>query len=142
MVDYIKSANEDYSKRKAFTFGIETLDTERLIGLVNLTNISWISSNAELGILAVFDPEHWGRGYGRDAMLAVLDLAFSTLGLNSVYLWVASFNSGAIAFYEKLGFKTQGKLRELAYRNGQRFDVVTMDILKSEFLEEHGVLPK
>jgi RimJ/RimL family protein N-acetyltransferase len=142
MVDYIKSANEAYSKRKSFTFGIETLDTEKLIGLVNLTNISWISSNAELGILAIFDPEHWGHGYGKDAMLVVLDLAFSTLDLNSIYLWVASFNSRAIAFYEKIGFKTQGKLRELAYRDGQRHDVVTMDILKSEFLQEYGVLPK
>lgn len=142
MVGYIETANESFGKRTAFTFGIETLEGDRLVGLVSFTNISWISSNAEVGVLAIFDPQHWSHGYGKDAMIVALDFVFSTLGLNSVYLWVASFNERAISFYERLGFSVQGKLRELAYRNGKRYDVITMDILKSEFLKKHGILPK
>jgi RimJ/RimL family protein N-acetyltransferase len=142
MTDYIQSANEGFTKRKSFTFGIETLDTNKLVGIVNLVNVSWISHNAEIGILAIFDPEGWGKGYGSDAMKVLLDMAFSVLNLHSVYLWVAGFNERAIKFYEKIGFVNTGKLREMAYRNGKRYDVVTMDILRPEFVEKYGVLTK
>lgn len=142
MVKYIESANESFANRKGFTFGIETLDTETLVGIVNLVNVSWIGHNAEVGILAIFDPEGWGKGYGSDAMIVLLDMAFSVLNLHSVYLWVAGFNERAIKFYEKIGFIQTGRIREMAYRNGKRFDVITMDILRSEFTEKHGILPK
>ena len=142
MKEYIQLANESFSKRKGFTFGIETLDTKTLVGIVNLVNVSWISHNAEVGTLAIFDAEGWGKGYGSDAMRVLLDMAFSVLNLHSVYLWVAGFNKRAIKFYERIGFVNTGKIREMAYRNGKRYDVVTMDILRSEFVEKYGILPK
>ncbi|MHA1925097.1 MAG: GNAT family N-acetyltransferase [Candidatus Thorarchaeota archaeon] len=142
MLRYIESVNEAFSKRSKFTFGIETKDDSTLIGIIDLTNISWMSSNGEIGIFAIFHPNYRGKGLGKDALVVLLDIAFSVLNMHTVYLWVASFNDRAIGFYERIGFKTQGKLREMAYRDGQRYDVVIMDILKTEFLEKYGVLPK
>ncbi len=142
MVKFIESANERFTHRKGFTFGIEALNTDSLIGIINLVNINWISRSAEVTIFGIFDPEYWGQGSGSDAMIFLLDLAFSVLDMHNVYLWVASFNKRAIKVYEKLGFKIQGKIREIAFRNGERFDVVIMDVLKSEFHEKYGILPK
>ncbi|MHA2070309.1 MAG: GNAT family N-acetyltransferase [Candidatus Thorarchaeota archaeon] len=142
MSRYIESVNEAFSKRSKFTFGIETKDDSTLIGIIDLANISWMSRNGEIGIFAIFHPDYRGKGLGKDALLVLLDIGFSVLNLHTVYLWVASFNESAIGFYEKIGFKTQGQLREMAYRDGQRYDVVIMDILQSEFLEKYGVLPK
>jgi RimJ/RimL family protein N-acetyltransferase len=95
-----------------------------------------------VGTLAIFSGEQRGKGYGFDAMIVLLDIAFSVLDLHCVYLWVAGFNERAISFYKKIGFQNQGRLREMAYRNGTRHDVVVMDILKSEYVESYGVLPK
>ncbi len=142
LVDFIESANDAYSKRKGFTFGIEDIDSGNLVGIVSLVNVSWISHNGEIGLLAILDPKDWRKGYGKDAMLVLLDVAFSVLNLHNVYLWVAGFNDRAIVFYEKIGFSKRGALRELAYRNGKRYDVVVMDILRSEFIEKYGILPK
>lgn len=142
MVKFIESANESFANRQGFTFGIEALDTNRLVGIVNLVNVSWISHNAEVGLLAIFDTKGWGKGYGSDAMVVLLDMAFSVLNMHSVHLWVAGFNDRAIRFYEKIGFTKTGTLREMAYRNGKRYDVVTMDILRSEFIGRYGILPK
>ncbi|MFW9806589.1 MAG: GNAT family N-acetyltransferase [Candidatus Thorarchaeota archaeon] len=142
MKEYIQSANESFSKRTGFTFGIETLEGNKLVGIVNLVNVSWISHNAEIGVLAIFDPDSWGKGFGSDALKVLLDMAFSVLNLHSVYLWVVGFNERAIKFYEKIGFVNTGKLREMAYRNGTRYDVITMDILRSEFVERYGIHPK
>jgi RimJ/RimL family protein N-acetyltransferase len=142
MLQYIKLVNEAFSKRSKFTFGIESKDDSTLIGIIDLANISWMSRNGEISVFAVFDPDYRGKGYGKDALIVILDMAFSVLNLHTVYLWVASFNDRAIGFYEGVGFKTQGKLRELAFRDGQHYDVIIMDILKSEFLGKYGVLPK
>ncbi|MFX1273374.1 MAG: GNAT family N-acetyltransferase, partial [Promethearchaeota archaeon] len=59
--------------------------------------------------------------------------------LHSVYLWVEAFNNRAIRFYEKIGFKSQGRLREMGCRDGERHDVVIMDILKTDFLGKYGI---
>jgi GNAT superfamily N-acetyltransferase len=49
-------------------------------------------------------PEYRGSGCGRLLMDAVFDLARST-GVSRVALDTMAFNTGAIAFYERLGFK-------------------------------------
>ncbi|MBD3404674.1 MAG: GNAT family N-acetyltransferase [Candidatus Lokiarchaeota archaeon] len=140
--EFILSRNESYSKRESFTFGIETIENDRLIGLVDLTGISWISRFAEVSQIAIFDPEFRGKGFGLDSLRVTLDFAFFVLDLHAVHLWVEDFNTSAISFYKKFGFKTSGTLRELVYRDGSRYDVKIMDILKEEFEEKYGILPK
>ncbi|MFX1513072.1 MAG: GNAT family N-acetyltransferase [Promethearchaeota archaeon] len=142
LINFIKTVNDDFGKRKGFTFGIEAISNNTLFGLVNLVNISWLSRNSEITLFSIFDPEYLGQGYGFDAILVLLDFAFSILDMHNVYLWVTSYNERAINFYEKIGFRKQGKIREIAFRNGKRYDVVIMDILKPEYLEKHGILPK
>ncbi|MFX1255540.1 MAG: GNAT family N-acetyltransferase [Promethearchaeota archaeon] len=142
LVKLIESMNDAFTTRKGFTFGIEAINTNSLIGIIDLVHISWISRSAEVGLFAIFNPEYWGKGYGSDAMIVLLDFAFSVLDLHNVYLSVVAFNERAINVYKKLGFKVQGKLRELAFRNGKRYDIAFMDILKPEFLEKYGILPK
>jgi len=39
MVKFIESANDSFASRKGFTFGIETLDSNKLVGIVNLVNV-------------------------------------------------------------------------------------------------------
>lgn len=140
--DFIETANEAYNERSKFTFGIETLESEKLIGLVNLVGISWISRFAEIGQFAIFDPEFMGKGYGFDSLRVLLDFAFFVLDLHSIHLMVEIFNIHAVTFYEKFGFQKRGSLRELAYRNGTRYDILIMDMLKDEFHQKYKILPK
>ena len=42
----------------------------------------------------------------------------------------------------KIGFQKVGFLREGAYINGKRDDVIIMDIIKNDFIQQYGVLPK
>ncbi len=142
LTNFINSVNEAFSKKNKFTFGIESIETESLVGIIDLANISWISGNAEISVFAIMDQEDRGKGFAFDSMLLLLDVAFNVLNLHNVYLWVVEFNRRAIEFYTKVGFTKRGNLRELAYRNGRRYDVVIMDILKPEFVEKYGVLPK
>jgi RimJ/RimL family protein N-acetyltransferase len=68
LIQFIESTNGAFTQRKEFTFGIEALEMNKLMGIINLTRVSWISRHAEVGLFAIFDPGYWGHGYGSDAM--------------------------------------------------------------------------
>ena len=92
--------------------------------------------------LAIFDKNNRRKGYGKEAMLVLLDFAFNILGLHNIYLFVYKFNQYAIRFYEKFRFQMVGFIREGAYINGKRDDVTIMDITRNDFIQQYGVLAK
>jgi RimJ/RimL family protein N-acetyltransferase len=66
-------------------------------------------------------------------MRLVVGFAFRELNLRRVTLVVFDYNPRAIRSYEKSGFKVEGRLREAMNRDGQRYDMVYMGILKEEW---------
>jgi RimJ/RimL family protein N-acetyltransferase len=113
------------------TFALETKDGVYLGG-IGLHKINWENRNAEVGIV-IGKKEYWGKGYGTDAMLALLDFAFNHMNLHRVYLQVYDFNVRGIRSYEKCGFKKEGALRDDRFSRGKYHDTVIMGILKEEF---------
>ena len=114
------------------TFAIETLAGSRLIGALGLHAIDWINRHSGLGIM-IGDKQHWGRGYGTDAMRVLMRLAFDKLNLHRLWLHVYDFNARAIASYERCGFKREGVLREHRNFRGKFHDTIVMGILESEY---------
>jgi RimJ/RimL family protein N-acetyltransferase len=113
------------------TFALETKDGVYLGG-IGLHKIDWENSNAEVGIV-IGKKEYWNKGYGTDAMLAILDFAFNQMNLHRVYLRVFEFNQRGIRSYEKCGFQKEGVLRQDRYRQGRYYNTIMMGILKEEF---------
>ncbi len=143
IIAFIESKEHQFRERSEFFFGIEECcTTKELIGIINLESISWISRHAFVGSFCIFKPSLRGKGYGRDAMVTLLDFAFNVLDLHVVALMVESPNKQAIRLYENCCFTNRGTLRELAYRNGKRCNVTIMDVLKRDFIERYGILPK
>lgn len=114
------------------TFSIRTLEDERLIGFIGLGGISWTHGDAWVGI-GIGDQQYWGKGYGSEAMRLILGYAFTELNLHRVSLGVFSYNNRAIRAYENCGFRKEGIIRQSFRREGQRWDEITMGILRSEW---------
>lgn len=113
-------------------FGVHTLADDTLIGFVGLWVASWASAEAFVGI-GLGDRAYWGRGYGSDAMRLALRFAFDELNLRRVSLEAFAYNTRAIRSYEKVGFRLEGTQGEWARRDGRRWDVVSMGILREEW---------
>ncbi len=113
---------------------IEDKKTADFLGTVSLFDISKQMQRAEFGI-AIHNPDNWGKGYGTDAAKVMLWIGFQVLGLNSIYLYTASYNERGQKAYEKAGFKTIGTFRQAAFMEGQFHDFIAMDILKDDFLK-------
>ncbi len=113
-------------------FGIRLQQDDRLIGNCGLLNVDHINQKAEMGIF-VGERELLNQGYGREAVMLLLDYGFNVLNLNNIYLRPYSFNTRAIRCYEACGFKQAGRLREAKIINGHKYDELLLDILASEF---------
>ncbi len=101
-------------------------------GVVELVEIDYIHRGAEFQIIV--HPEFQGRGYAREATIKALDHAFAVLNLHKVYLIVAVDNPKAIHVYEKVGFVTEGELREEFFADGRYRNALRMGILQEEHL--------
>ncbi len=113
-------------------FMIRKLDDNQLLGFVGLANIQWTHGDAFVGI-AIGEREYWGKGYGTDAMRVMLHYAFTELNLHRVSLEVFEYNTRAQRSYQKAGFVVEGCERQYVQRDGKRYDVVNMGILREEW---------
>ncbi len=113
-------------------FVIETREAARPIGVTGLEDFNWRDREAEVGII-VGDPEFWGRGYGSDAMRAILNVGFNWYNLHRIYLRVVDDNARAIRSYEKCGFTHEGRFREAVFIDGRYHDYLVMGMLQREF---------
>lgn len=57
----------------------------------------------------IFHPDHWGRGFGREALTLVLDRAFGVYGLQKVDADVDPRNAAALKLLAGLGFRETGR---------------------------------
>jgi len=114
------------------SFAIHLRDDDEPIGIVSLMNVSEANASAELSII-VGHPEDRHHGYGAEAIAVLLDYVFGERGLNRVGLSVFEFNEDAIAAYEKLGFREEGRLRGALRRDDAFHDAILMSVLRQEW---------
>jgi RimJ/RimL family protein N-acetyltransferase len=129
-----KSLVEDESNE--IMLAIHTLEDDRLIGFIGFDGISWVHGDTWIGI-GLGETDCWGQGYGTDAMRVMLRYAFTELNLHRVTLNVFGYNERAIRSYEKTGFQVEGCERGALNRDGRRWDIIYMGILKADWLNNH-----
>ena len=81
----------------------------RCVGTIGLRNIDFRYGEGTLGIIV--NAGDVSRGYGTDAIKALVRYAFEQLGLRKVYLDVADGNDRAMRCYDRVGFSRIGQHR-------------------------------
>ncbi len=102
------------------------------IGTIGLHGINQRDRSAELG-LGIFEKAYWGRGYGSDAIIALLRFVFEEMNFHRIQLHVHEDNARAKRAYEKCGFVEEGLLRETSFRGGRYTNTFLMSILAEDF---------
>lgn len=103
----------------------------RKIGRIVLADIEdgW---KGEIWRIYIGDKTIRGKGYGKQAMEAMMGYCFDVLGLERLYLDHYTGNPAA-GLYLSLGFKYEGVLRKNCRKNGVLYDVHLMSMLREEY---------
>jgi len=118
-------------------FSIRKLDDDQLLGDIDIYVYNWSGRDAFVG-LGIGEREFWGKGYGTDVMKVILRYAFTEVDLDRVTLTVFEYNPRAIRAYEKAGFRHEGRLRKVLNKEGKRWDILYIGILREEWMEQNG----
>jgi len=130
--EYVNLYRDDlsYPSPWSLRLAIDTVDG-RHIGNCMYYDIDRARRQAELGIV-IGDRSCWGKGYGTDAVLTVLDHVFTKTDLERVYLHTLTHNKRAQRAFEKAGFKPVGPVS----RDG--FDFILMEVHRDEWLAQRA----
>jgi RimJ/RimL family protein N-acetyltransferase len=109
----------------------------RLIGRIGLNGFRRRDRIASM-YLYVGEPDRWGKGYGTDAVLALLGFAFDRLDLARVELWALGDNAQALAMYRACGFAEDARLPERSFKDGAWVDRVVMSVTRAGFARRLG----
>ena len=134
--DADKFLERAYNDKTREWFVIIIKENERLIGEAGLLRMFHAWRTTDISII-IGEKDAWGKGYGTEAILLLLDYAFRRLNFHRVAIGVVGFNEKAIRFWEKIGFKKEGIQRDGYYYKHKYHDFVMMSILEDEFRELH-----
>src|ERR1700761_912345 len=90
---YISEKQKQAEEREAFTFIILEKDKLKPIGMLFIKNLDWRIPKAELAYY--IDKEYEGKGITSKMLQNIIQYAFTTLGVNKLFLRVAPDNGGS-----------------------------------------------
>ncbi len=117
-------------------FMIVVKETGQVIGECGLLRMFPAWRTTDLSII-IGEKSAWGKGYGREAIILLMDYAFGALNFHRVSIGVVGFNQRALKFYEQVGFQREGIQRDGYFYNHRYSDFVMMSILEEEFRDLH-----
>ncbi len=135
--DEIKMELEQIAEsRDTIMFTICNSDDDKPAGQTGLFRVDMVS-RAAVFYIAIYDPDYWSQGFGKEATMLMLRYSFDILNLNRVQLHVSAENKRAVEAYKKAGYKIEGTLREAMYHNNRYVDFYVMGILREEYYKSN-----
>jgi RimJ/RimL family protein N-acetyltransferase len=133
---YVARRQSERAAGRSAVFAIEDKVSGTFRGLIEVRDIDREHSQGELSFWLTVDA--WGRRYMSDAVQAVVQYAFDSLGLNRLYAYHMVRNPASGRVLEKNGFQQEGLLRQRVKKWGQFEDVALWAILRHEWRAGHG----
>ena len=123
----LREIEESFARRSLFQWGVAERATGAVVGTCTLASLSREHRRAEVGYALRRDV--WGRGYMAEALPALIDFAFGTLGLHRLEADVDPRNASSIRLLEGAGFVREGYLRERYHLLGEVQDAALYGLL-------------
>ncbi len=120
------------SSDKNIVLGIETKDGT-LIGSMGVHEINWRDRVCSTGAL-IGEYEYWGKGYGTDAKMILLDYIFNRLNLHKVCSAVIEFNKRSLHYSLHCGYKIEGRKRKHIFCQGRYWTRIELGLFREDWL--------
>jgi RimJ/RimL family protein N-acetyltransferase len=126
---------ERMKEEKNLYFIVETINPNEPVGIATIRKEEWANvKTAGVGTY-IGKKELWGKGYGKQITVAMLEMSFFHLNMERCDAWSVEFNTRAHRALEACGFKKVGVMRETSFVNNKRWNSYVFDILRQEYLD-------
>lgn len=118
--DYIE---EMLKREEAGTYlyaSVVLKSTKKIIGTAMIFNFDSDARHAEIGY--VFHRNHWGKGYGTEAVALMSEFSIDILNLHKLHGRVVDANIASARILEKNGFDLEGRFRDYYFIEGKYYD--------------------
>lgn len=102
----------------------------RPIGMLGVDEIDRRNASARVSIL--LERGQWGKGYGTEALSALVEYMFGRMNMHRLWLKVDAGNARAIRCFEKCGFRREGVLRQDHFAQGRWADSLVMSMIADD----------
>lgn len=124
---------QNLHNKKSNNIVVTIVADNKAIGTMGIHSISWKDGTATTGTV-IGEKEYWGKGYGTEAKMLLLNYAFNTLNLRKICSVVLAFNERSHKYGLKCGYREEGRLREHHFKNGKYWDEILLAVFKEEWL--------
>ena len=122
---------DGFAQRTVVNWMVASRQDDALIGTCALFRVDARHRRAEIGYSLRRD--HWGRGFAAEAVSLMLDWSFRTLGLHRIEADIDPRNDGSRRLLERLGFASEGLLRERYFVGDEISDTELFGLLASDW---------
>ena len=128
---YLRYMLRRYRGHEPASWGIEYLETGRIIGTIGFMWIQDDNASAEVGYSLA--REYWNQGIMTEALQAVIRYAFDGMDLNRVEAQHETTNPASGAVMRKCHMQKEGTLRSRLFNKGRYVDVDLYAILRKDY---------
>lgn len=117
-------------------FTITLKPEDKPIGKIFLSRINRADDSLDITRIYIADVDKRGKGYGEEALRLVLEYAFINLHMERVTIDHFEKNKPAASLYEKIGFQTEGLMRNAGKKNGKYVNLQLKSMLRAEYYDK------
>ena len=128
---FLRWMTHRYRTHEPASWGIELLDTGRIIGTIGFMWVQQDNNAAEVGYSLARDC--WNQGYMTEALKAVLRYGFESMHLNRIEAQHETTNPASGAVMRKCHMQHEGTLRSRLFKKGRYVDVDLYAILRKDY---------
>ena len=132
-IELFKMWEEAYKKDNTYRWIVVIKDSNEPIGTIDVCKI--LFDGCEIGYC--YSKKSWGKGYGTEALKAVIKFLFEECDAYIVYADYMSLNPASGRVMDKAGMKYDGTLRDRAIsKDGIRSDLICKSLTKNEYFNK------
>lgn len=122
---FIASSIQDFKSAKTLILSILDRQTNEVLGACSIED--------ELGIWLAHDS--WGKGYGFEAMQALVHFGFSCFNLSKIKSAALESNMGSVKIHRKLGFRETGTQELTSRATGKAGTALCFELTREEYFD-------
>ena len=135
--ELFKTWISEYENNDTFRWIVEIKENHEVIGTIDVVKTNIKDEVAEIGYC--YSEKYWNKGYGTEALKAILKYCFLDIGFYLVYAIYMSLNPASGKVMEKSGLKYEATLKSrMLDKDNIRNDLIYYSLTKEEYLKSHS----